>query len=61
MPAPCTRKARKPEPAPQLPLPRWCQPPPPERPRYFLDDLPTTGNDLPYYERQRAQGGRHAV
>lgn len=23
-----------------FPLPRWCQPPPPPRPRYRLDDVP---------------------
>lgn len=29
----------------EIPLPRWCQPIPP-RPRYLLDDVPHTGNEL---------------
>jgi hypothetical protein len=62
MPAPYSHKARAPEPAAKIPLPRWCQPAPVKRKRYKLESVPHTGNDLPYYAHRRdSKEARHAL
>lgn len=62
MPAPCSHKARESEPDAEIPMPRWCNPPRPARPRYKLDDLPVVPRDDRIGTGRRyAQGYRHGL